>query len=498
MASADLREELKCSICLEIYRDPVNLSCCHNYCRSCIHRMLDTQEAFRAYKCPECRTTFLHRPVLQKNIALCNIVNIFSSANPEQSGSDIHCSYCIYSAVPAIQSCLHCEASLCSNHLRVHSRSAEHVLTEATRTPEKRKCPVHKEILKYHCIVDDVCICVTCCLAGEHYGHQVELLEVASEKKKDKLRTLLEKLSFKREKIEKKLQDLQERRYTEPGDEEATVLFPDMRGEMVLYTVSSLIQLFKIKKDKFSVKIQQLQELCNSSDSVSVVREKDVDLHDFFDGEGEDEEQEQYNHELHEEVGDQAVDQISKPQDCPKLVLDISTSANNILVSDDLKTMYWSAVYQNRPETPKRFQYNQILSSCFFSSGRHFWEVETSETGDWRLGVAYHTIQRNGDQSYFGDNDKSWCLRRLYKNQYSVMHDNMVTTCPHTFTCNRFRIFLDYEAGQLSFYELSSPIRHLHTVMATFTGPLHAAFGVGYWLSGEHCCLKVLHHDSFP
>ncbi|XP_073435864.1 E3 ubiquitin/ISG15 ligase TRIM25-like [Dendrobates tinctorius] len=487
MASADLREELKCPICLEIFRDPVNLTCGHNYCRACIDRMLDTQVGAGPYNCPECRTMFPARPGLQRNIALCNIVTIFSSANPEQSGSDIHCSYCLYSAVPAVQSCLNCEASLCSNHLRVHRRSAEHILTKATQTPEKTKCSVHKEILKYHCMVDDSCICVTCCLAGEHHGHQVELLEEASEKKKETFRAFVRKLSSKRDMIEKKIQDLENHRPKKPGNEEDTILFPDLRGEKVLYTVSSLIQLFQIKKEKVSKIICRLEELFNSPDPVTVLHEKDVELKGFLDGE-EDQEWDVCGQTLHNNVGDQ----ISRSQDLLELVLDISTAANNILVSGDLRTMYWSAVYQNRPETPKRFQYNQILSSQVFSSGQHYWEVETSETGDWRLGVAYGRIERTGDQSYFGDNDKSWCLRRLYKNQYSVMHNNIVTTCPHAFSCNRFRIFLDFDAGQLSFFELSNPVRHLHTVTATFTEPLHAAFGIGYWLCGEHCCLKIL------
>ncbi|XP_056406314.1 E3 ubiquitin/ISG15 ligase TRIM25-like [Hyla sarda] len=487
MASADLRAELKCPICLEIYTDPVNLPCGHNYCRACIDRMLDTQAG--AHTCPECRTTFPNRPALQKNITLCNIVAIFSSANPEPSGTAINCSYCLYSAVPAVQSCLHCEASLCPNHLNVHSKSSEHVLTEATGTPERWKCPLHKEILKYHCAVDDACICVTCCLVGDHHGHQVELLVDASEKKKETLRILLRQLSSRRDQIQKKIQDLEEGGLREPGGEELTVLCADMRGEEVLYTISSLVQLFRIKKEKVSKRIRQIEELCNSSNPVTVLQEKNEDLHG---------EEEGCDQKLHDDLGDRAKRQISGTQDLLELVLDISTAANNILVSDDLKTMYWSAVYQNRPETPQRFQYNQIFSRQVFSSGRHYWEVETSETGDWRLGVAYGRMEKKGDHSYLGDNDKSWCLRRLYKNQYSVMHDNMVTTCPHTFFCNRFRIFLDYEAGQLSFFELSSPVRHLHTVTATFTEPLHAAFGIGYWLSGEHCCLKILHQESLP
>ncbi|KAG9469956.1 hypothetical protein GDO78_019254 [Eleutherodactylus coqui] len=493
--SADLRDELKCPICLEIYTDPVNLTCGHNYCRACIEHLLDTQVESRAYNCPECRMTFLARPVLQRNIALCNIVKILSSANPEQSVSGVHCTYCIYFTVPAVQSCLHCEASLCSNHLRVHSRSAEHILTEATEDPGKSKCSVHKEILKYYCIVDNTCICVTCCLAGDHHGHQVQPLEEVSKKKKEILLTVLRILFSKQAKIENQIQDLERRGPKDAGNEEVTIQFPHRRGEKVLYKVSSLIQLLQIKRDKVYKKICQLEELCRSSNPVSVLLAQEIDLHEILDG--QDEEWEECYEKLHDDVaGDEVVAPNSRSKDCLELVLDITTAANNILVSDDLKSMYWSEVYQNRPETPNRFQYNQILSNQVFSSGRHCWEVETSDTGDWRLGVAYGKMEKKGDQSYFGENDKSWCLRRLYKNQYSVIHNNMVATFPHTFSCNRFRIFLDYEAGELSFYELSSPIRHLHTINATFTQSLHAAFGIGYWLCGEHCCLKILHQGS--
>ncbi|XP_071987863.1 E3 ubiquitin/ISG15 ligase TRIM25-like [Engystomops pustulosus] len=485
MASSDLRDELRCPICLEIFSDPVNLTCGHTYCRACILRMLDTQEGGGAYNCPECRTRLPSRPALQRNIALCNIVQMFRSETPEQSGAGVRCSYCIFSTVPAVQSCLHCEASLCSSHLRVHSRSTEHVLTEATRAPEKRKCSVHKEILKYHCLVDEACVCVTCCLAGEHHGHQVEPLDDASEKKKEIFRTLLRKLSSKRETMVTKIQDLEERGSRDPQDE-VMVPCPDMSGEQVLYTVSSLIQLFQITKDKVAKMIRHIEELCSSSDPVSVLQEKDVDIQDLIGEEGD---------EL-QGLGQRRRNDGGRTSRSPeRLILDVNTAANNIRVSEDMTTMYWSTVYQNRPETPERFQYNQMLSSQAFSSGGHYWEVETSDTGDWRVGVAYGTVLRMGDQSYFGDNDQSWCLRRLYRNQYSVLHDNMVTTYHHTFTCNRFRIFLDYEAGQVSFYELSRPIRHLHTVTTTFTEPLHAAFGIGYWSCGDHCCLKVLHQD---
>ncbi|XP_040191704.1 probable E3 ubiquitin-protein ligase TRIML1 [Rana temporaria] len=173
MASADLRKELECSVCLNIYTDPVTLKCGHNFCRDCIGRVWDTQEGSGGYSCPECREESQNRPALHRNITLRNIVENFLSTHPDQEESGVFCTCCIHTPVPAVISCLHCEASLCDNHLRVHSKSPEHVLCDPPTTSlENRKCSVHKKILEYYCTEDSSCICVYCGFIGDHRGHQ--------------------------------------------------------------------------------------------------------------------------------------------------------------------------------------------------------------------------------------------------------------------------------------------------------------------------------------
>ncbi|XP_075066698.1 E3 ubiquitin-protein ligase TRIM39-like [Mixophyes fleayi] len=510
MASADLRQELDCSICLNIYTDPVTLRCGHNFCRVCIDRVLDTLEGSRVYTCPECRAECQERPALQRNITLCNIVGSFLSTRPDQEETGIFCTYCIHSPVPAAKSCLHCEASMCDNHLRVHSKSAEHVLSDPTTSLGNRKCSVHKELLKYYCTEDAACICVSCSLAGEHWGHRVEMLDEASEKKKEKLRNVLQKLTTKREEAEKRVQRLQERRREDQVKaagvtETVTALFRDInrqldhlqkivlseisrQEESVSLSVSDLIQQLEIKKDELSRKMRHIEELCNMSDPVTVLQEPDTaDLCDT-------EDRERHYNQVHG-VADLDVGLISGKlhtlsdiithinteiyvQEATDILLDVNTAGNNIHISGDGKTASWS-LNQNRPETPERFQYDQVISTRRFSSGQHYWEVEISESVIWRVGMCYPSIDRRGDQSHIGDNNKSWCLCGGLFNQYSVIHDKKVIQLPDNIPYDRVRIYLDYEAGQLSFYSLCDPIRHLHTFTATFTEPLHAALCVG-------------------
>ncbi|OCU02814.1 hypothetical protein XELAEV_18008584mg [Xenopus laevis] len=335
MAAADLRDELSCSICLSIYTDPVSLPCGHNFCRSCIGTTWDTQS---------------------DTVTLGNKAERFRPTETEPGETGIFCTYCVLSPVPAAKSCLLCEASLCDTHLRGHSKSAEHVLTQPTDSFMGRKCSVHHKVLEYSCCEESVCVCVSCCLAGEHRGHRVELLSEASEKKKEKLRKVLEKLRPEREETERGAQRLQERRPV-TGYKHGWESCICIRGQEICFLLT------------------------------------------------------------HRPVS--------------------PTNPREISGSSDFK----------QQEFP--------LRATLLGSG-----------------------ERRGGQSWIGNNNKSWCLWK-WENILSVRH-MVVKQLPHVSSCRRIRISLDYEAGRLSFYELSEPIRHLHTFTATFTEPLHAAFWVGW------------------
>ncbi|XP_072000845.1 E3 ubiquitin/ISG15 ligase TRIM25-like [Engystomops pustulosus] len=298
MASG-MREELLCAVCLSIFTNPVTMRCGHNFCRDCIDQVLDTQDGSGVYSCPECRAEFQERPALQRNITLCNVVQYFlSSRSHQEEVTGICCTYCIHSPVPAVKSCLHCEASQCDNHLRVHSKGPEHVLTDPSTSLENRKCPVHKKILEYYCTEDSTCICVSCCLAGGYRGHVVETLDEAFEKKNKELRNVLQSLMTRRDDIEIKVQRLEEKRrqVQEKASREAEKvidLFTDNRRQVddwmkavlreisrqemqVSLSLSDMIQRFGIEKDELSRKMRHIEELCNMTDPLTVLQEPDM------------------------------------------------------------------------------------------------------------------------------------------------------------------------------------------------------------------------------
>ncbi|XP_073506270.1 E3 ubiquitin/ISG15 ligase TRIM25-like [Phyllobates terribilis] len=527
MAVADLRDELDCSICLSTYTDPVMLRCGHNFCRVCIDRVLDTQDKSGVYFCPDCREEFPERPALMRNLTLRNVMENLLFTPPTPMDTGICCTYCVDSPVPAVRSCLHCEASLCDKHLRSHSKSPEHVLSDPSTSLEKRKCSVHKKILEYYCTEDTACICVSCSLVGEHRGHRVEMLDEALEKKKKKLRNVLHKLITKRKETEERVRIL-EKRWRKAQEkaagkaERVTALCTDIRRRVddlekkVLseisrqekeesLSLSALIHQLEIKKDELSRKMRHIEELCNMTDPLTVLQEPDTgDLcdpeeeggdedtggHDKQPHDGDDLDVAVISHTLHTLCdvisGIRSGIYVEGPAD---ILLDVNTAGNYIHISDDLKTAIRTREKQKRPETSERFQDYQVMSRRGFTSGRHYWDVEISKSGRWSVGMCYPSIDRRGRQSYIGYNNKSWSLWR-YGNQYLVIHGSQEIRLPGNIFCNKFRICLDYEAGQLSFYELCDPIRHLHTFTITFTQPLHAALCIC------DCSIKILGGSS--
>ncbi|XP_063788585.1 E3 ubiquitin-protein ligase TRIM39-like [Pseudophryne corroboree] len=523
MASADMRPQLSCSICLSTYTDPVSLRCGHIFCQDCIVRVLDTQEGAGGYSCPECRAEYQERPALEKNRKLSNIVECFLCSHPEPEETQIFCTYCD-SPVPATKTCLQCEASFCDKHLSKHSKSAEHVLTEPTVSFEDRKCSVHKEIVKYYCSEDSAAICISCWVAGDHRSHPVELLDVASEKKKETLKSVTETLKSEREETERRLQRLQDHRREEKEKaagvtERVTDLFRDIREkldtlergvlgeisrqeEQMSLSVSDLITQLEKQKDELSRKISSIEEICNITDPLTVLKkepESDVISHKSCDVTSDVRVAGCVNEGIISQIlhrgllhlANIVMDLQTKRQllvmGKADILLDIKTASDYIMISKDRRSASDTNVYQQRVDGPERFISQQVLSSCSFSSGRHYWEVDVSAAEQWLIGVASHSIERkvNVKESFIGHNNKSWGL--YFIDKLRVCHNNIYKKIDPSSSVQTVGIFLDYEAGRLSFYQLCDPIRHLHTFSATFTEPLYAAFCVY-----ENSCIKII------
>ncbi|XP_076840637.1 NLR family CARD domain-containing protein 3-like [Brachyhypopomus gauderio] len=172
-----------------------------------------------------------------------------------------------------------------------------------------------------------------------------------------------------------------------------------------------------------------------------------------------------------------------------ELTLDPNTANKLLSLSEGNRKVTYMEEQQTYPDHPERFDgWYQVM--CRESlTGPCYWEAEWSGTAD--IAVTYKGISRRGrsDDCVFGYNMKSWMLR-CYNNRYTVWHNKNYTHITAPSSSNRVGVYLDWPAGTLSFYSVSShthTLTHLHTFHSTFTEPLYAGFGV--WHSDSSVCV---------
>ncbi|PKU45393.1 tripartite motif-containing protein 14 [Limosa lapponica baueri] len=147
-------------------------------------------------------------------------------------------------------------------------------------------------------------------------------------------------------------------------------------------------------------------------------------------------------------------------------------------LSDDrlVVSCNWRRIFY--PCGPQRFdKLWQVLSRDAFLSGSHYWEVDLLHAGaGWWIGAAYPSIGRKGDSetSRLGWNRASWCLKK-FDFEYWAFHKGERIPVLVEDDPDRIGIFLDYEAGVLSFYNVTDGMAHLHTFRCKFTEPVYPA-----------------------
>nr|XP_023700481.1 tripartite motif-containing protein 16-like [Paramormyrops kingsleyae] len=175
------KTQFSCPICLDLLKDPVTINCGHSYCMSCIKVFWDYKDRTGVYSCPQCRKTFIPRPVLGRNIVLADMVEKLKKtglqgSSPSQSYAgpgDVECDVCIGRKRKAVKSCLVCLFSYCRGHLQLHDElnpGKKHKLIDATGHLQDKVCPHHDKLLEVYCRSDQQCICVLCVM-DKHRGH---------------------------------------------------------------------------------------------------------------------------------------------------------------------------------------------------------------------------------------------------------------------------------------------------------------------------------------
>ncbi|MGH0158509.1 UNVERIFIED_CONTAM: hypothetical protein FKN15_035575 [Acipenser sinensis] len=155
------------------------------------------------------------------------------------------------------------------------------------------------------------------------------------------------------------------------------------------------------------------------------------------------------------------------------VTLDPYTAHPSLILSEDEKQVRLGGTRQTLPDNPQRFDpVVNVLGRQGFTSGRHYWQVDVGEKTKWELGVARESINRKGKITRSLKNGL-WIMW-LRDGEYTALASPSITL-PLSVKPRKVGMYLDYEEGQLSFYNVETR-SHIYTFTDTFTEKLYPYF----------------------
>ena len=204
----NLRKEVSCSVCSDLFTDPKHLSCLHSFCLKCLKRWHKTCGGGEAIKCPKCQT--LSRVPSSgdlKDLPTSFYLNGFIDvlAIKECKKTQVTCGNCDKKSSVAsycFQCCIfYCEECLIGHNImrdkkghrvlavkEFQDKDYEDVLKRPVFCSKERH---QKEELKYYCKECETALCQTC-FALDHGGHVLKLIEEEAESQKLEIKSILQ------------------------------------------------------------------------------------------------------------------------------------------------------------------------------------------------------------------------------------------------------------------------------------------------------------------
>ncbi|XP_030609235.1 tripartite motif-containing protein 16-like isoform X1 [Archocentrus centrarchus] len=538
------RETFSCSICLDLLKDPVTIPCGHSYCMNCIKSFCnEEEEKKKIHSCPQCKKTFIPRPVLEKNTMLAVLVEELKKTGLQAAPADhcyagpedVACDVCTGRKLKAIKSCLSCPASYCEKHLQPHYDAAplkKHELVAPSKKLQENICSHHNEILKIFCRTDQQSICYLCTM-DEHKGHETVLAAAERTEKQKELEVRRLNIQQRIQDREKDVKLLQQEVEAINGSadkavEDSEKMFTELI-RLIQKRSSDVKQQVRSQQETEVSRVKELQEKLEQE--IAELKRKDAELEQLS-------HTEDHNQFLHnypslsalsesthsssinigplryfEDVTAAVSETRDKLQDIlreewtnislrvteedvllspsePKtragflkysheITLDPNTANTHLLLSEGNRKATFMEQQQSYIDHPDRFTVWCQVLSRESLTGRCYWEVEWSG-GAVYVAVAYKDISREGSSYDCGFGWNNKSWALYCDRNSSIFQHNGVKTPLSGPRSSRVGVYLDHRAGILSFYSVSETMTLLHRVQTTFTQPLYAGLRLGF------------------
>ncbi|XP_028269408.1 nuclear factor 7, brain-like [Parambassis ranga] len=467
MAEKDalLKNYLSCHVCSETFRDPVTLSCSHSFCSSCLQKFW---EQTKNKNCPVCkRRSSKGDPLV--NFGLKELADSFAGRQKPESSERMK------------------------------------------ETKEEVVCSKHPEETRLFCEDEQRAVCPVCEFSL-HQTHKVVPVEQAVRDLKEQLRSGLKSLQDKRDKY-KQVEDT----YNEMSQHVKKQLLStetQIRAEFNKLhqflkeeeesRLAALREEEEQKRKTLSREMKRIQQQMSSlSDSISAVEEElqkqQVSfLSSYKDTQSRARAQSSLSDpqlvsgaliDVAKHLGNLSFRVWEKMKDkvhFSPVILDPNTAHRKLRLSDDLTSVRYGDTEQKLPKNPQRnTNYTTVLGSEGFSSEKHSWEVEVGDHPCWIVGLAKESVDRKGER-YSSPEYGIWCLCH----RSGKYNDGVGKTVTVQKSLQRIRVQLDYDRGEVSFYN-SEDMTHICNYRDTFTEKLLPYFSVGKSAGSTTTDIKV-------
>ncbi|XP_011381436.1 tripartite motif-containing protein 34-like [Pteropus vampyrus] len=443
----NVQEAVTCPICLKFLTEPLSLDCGHSFCQTCIIGNKETDIGPEGENsCPVCGIKY-SRENLWLNQHVANLVE-----------------------------------------------SLREVKLSPEEGQKRNLCVHHGEKLLLFCKEDRKVICWFCERSQEHRGHHTFLVEEVAQEYQEKLQATLERLGKEQQEAEK--------------------LGADIRKEITSWKYQA-----QTERQRIQTEFNQLRNILDSEEQRELQKleeEEKKTLGDLAEAEDELVQQSQLLKELVSDLQCRSEwSPIELLQDMSGIMKwseswtlkkpkTVSKKLKSGFRAPDLSGMlhkfkqlthiqcYWVDITLNPfnlnlnlvlsedqrqltsvPIWPVKYYNYGILGSQYFSSGKHYWEVDVSKKTAWILGVYCRTRSCNTKfgvrqsknhqnvYSRFRPENGYWVVGLQNKSEYNAFEDSstsdpkvltlFMAVCPH-----RVGVFLDYEESTVSFFNITN------------------------------------------
>ncbi|XP_036393538.1 E3 ubiquitin-protein ligase TRIM50-like [Megalops cyprinoides] len=453
---ASLEDQLRCPVCLDVFAEPLMLQCGHSYCRSCVRSM--TVDPFGQLQCPVCRSD-VDGDSPPPNVTLARIVDALRELDSSRA--------------------------------------------------EPETCPEHRNPLSLYCEEDQAVICGMCGSIGAHRSHHITPISSVYSRMKEDISCLMTELQTQRRKLEEQICKMvyNKSRITNESDVLKWVIRKEF-GELRRYieqeeagfmqtvesTAATLIASIQTQVDDMTQVLGKFQEAegtlegLNNESHLGFITKYGSIAPRFRECQQKQQRQERtysainfkpgFNHHdikitvwkrLHRKV-------FPAPE---HLKLDPLTAHPMLQLSRRDTVVECGVLPKSLPNNPERFSYSYcVLASRGFSSGKHYWEVEVEGKPKWRLGLVKGTASRKGKLPKSPESGV-WLIGLKEGRLYEAFANPRVAL-PLTSHPGKIGIFLDYEKGELVFYNADSPheLGFIYKFQAELQGKVYPLFDV--------------------